>query len=217
MRTFLALLTVFCLALSGWGCGASANTVMEADRHLLAQTDQATTIAQAQIEMAIALLSFNPAKVVEAIEALEKARPPLSDVKANTGQLVKNYGAPNDPTKPWSPEESKAKREQSEKEHAGGGFWGWLVGGIGVALAGLKLAATYIPGVAKFFAGPWGAVAETGVAFIDNLKRQGKVTAADLEYLKKLQEDARVQPFVKELAKKFEATVGPSTEAGPPA
>lgn len=208
MRILLAMVTVFCLVLSGWGCGASANTVTEADRHLLAQTDQAATIVQAQIEIAIAMLTLDPAKISEAIDALVNAKPPLFDVKANTGQLVKNYGPPNDPAKPWSPEESKAKREQSEKEHSGGGLWGWLVAGIGVALAGLKVAARWLPSVAKFFAGPWGAAAETGVAFIDSLKKKGKVDASDLEYLKKLQEDARVQPFVKELAKKFEATVG---------
>lgn len=214
MRSLWSMVLVMCLVLAGGvSCGASPHKVEEGDRLVIHQGIQSSALTRANLEVAVGLLTIDVPKIAEALVALRAATQPALDTELGLKQLQKNVGPPKDP-KDYSPEASAAARSQSEKEHSNKG-WAWLAGGVGLALAGLKIAARFVPTVAKFFAGPWGAVADTGVAFIDSLKRKGKVDAADLEYLKKLQEDARVQPFVKELAKKFEATVG--AKAVPPA
>lgn len=215
MRSFWSLVMVLCLVLvGGVSCGSSPSKVEDGDRLVVHHTVQAAALVDAQVQLAISMLVLDLPRVKEALAALREAQPAAADVKLNAVQLNKNFGPPKDPTD-YSPSAAAAARGQSEKEHSSKGWLGWLGGGIALALAGLKIAASFVPSIARFFSGPWGAVADTGVAFIDSLKRKGKVDSSDLEELRKLQEDARVQPFVKALAKKFEATGG--APPGPPA
>jgi hypothetical protein len=121
---------VIILALVGGGCaGPSKEKVTKGDVLLVDQTVKSTSLTQANLELAIALLTSNPAAVVEALAALKDVRQAASDSHANAEQLQENFGPPEDP-KPYTPENSDAARKQSKEEHAaGGGFWYWVGGG----------------------------------------------------------------------------------------
>jgi hypothetical protein len=135
MRTFLALII---LALAGGGCATSSKEkVTKGDVQLVDQTVKSTSLTQANLELAIALLSSNPAAVAEALVALKEVRQAAIDSRANAEQLQENFGAPEDP-KPYTSENSDAARKQSKEEHASSfSFWGAIGGG----LAGLALTA----------------------------------------------------------------------------
>jgi hypothetical protein len=138
MKTTLILLGVLLLALAGGGCVTpSKEKVTKGDVQLVDQTVKSTSLTQANLELAIALLSSNPAAVAEALVALKEVRQAAIDSRANAEQLQENFGPPEDP-KPYTPENSGAARQQSKEEHASSfSFWGAIGGG----LAGLALTA----------------------------------------------------------------------------
>lgn len=157
------------LALGMWvgGC-TTANTVTEGDRQVNRQTLGAVEKAQELLDALRAKDGLDHGMISIGAQA-------LLDIRENALHLESVQGAPENP-KPYTPENSKAARELSAKDHAGGS---WLMPalGIGGAIAGVAATLAGMPWLAGLFpslAGKVGKLAETGVKVITFIREKAE-------------------------------------------
>jgi len=124
------IVLVLVLALAGVGCGGMVS-IGDPDRHLVDQSKRAAGAAIAELEKVLPTLDLSSGKAVAAVKgAIQKLRV----IQANQDQLQAVVGPPAKP-EPYSEAKSTKSREESKESHSGGGFWGWIAGAGGTALA----------------------------------------------------------------------------------
>lgn len=204
----LAIVAVLALAVGG--C-VTSSTVTEGDRQLSHQNAQA---AQLILGMTAAITGLPGPGAAKAIAALE-------DIRLNAEQQLANWGPPKEP-KEYSPENSKAAREQSVQEHASGGLGGTLLGilgaaaGIGATLAGVPWVARVFPGIVGVV-GKWGPTVTTGVAKVREAFEAngwGEQSKKMLEILHDENVKHGVQKVVEKYAAKVEDKLGLDLKVG---
>lgn len=134
-----------------------------------------------------------------------------ADVEANSAALEKNLlGSPKDPT-PYSPDESKRQREQSDTDHTTP-WWKLILGGLGTAAITWFSRGGLLRLLPGFAGGPVGIGLNLLVEGISRVREKaaasgGNVPVADL--LATLKETTEANPaahaLIRDLAHKAEA------------
>lgn len=164
MKTMLAFLV---LALAGGGC-VTNSSVTDGDRQVNTQTHGAARKVQEALEAIQAAFPGAAPQVAVALAA-------LGDVLSNAEHLEKVQGPPKEP-KPYTPENARSAREQSEKEHqegwitSAGLIAGGLVTGLAGALLGMPWLATRFPALA----GQVGRFSKTAISIFAAARQKGE-------------------------------------------
>lgn len=208
MRWVLAAI----LVLGMWGC-TTRSTTTEGDRQVEDQTEKAAIAVQEKI--AAAKEAIAERKLDDAVSLLEMGAIAGREAELNMAQLRAVHGPPEKPL-PFSPENSKAARESSAKDHASGG---WLASALPVlgAVCGVVATVAGMPWLAPLFpalAGKLGKWAATGSQIITAARSKAESQGGSLHVQDLLEiaatknSEAGIQSFVKKRVDKQEKAAG---------
>jgi len=199
------------LALGAVGGCVTQSTVTEGDRQVLDQADKGGAVVDEKLAAAAAQLpEGSPARIL-----LLEAAGVHAVVRENVQQQVAVHGPP-ETSQPFSAEASRAAREQSKKDHAGGKLLGTVLA-VGGVLAGVAATLAGMPWLAQAFpvlTGKIGKLAATGTRIFAFVREKAEANGGQIgirEMLKIAKEEnvlAGVQKLAVRSADKLEEKLG---------